>query len=839
MANKPKESNSQIKTKSKGSPFLAALFKVLGTLIIVLILCISIPAALPRILGYELFNIVSGSMEPTIPVGAAVYVQKSDPSKLEAGNIIAFEVNGDVVVHRITQNDTAAQEIHTKGDANDAEDMWGVPYNNVYGRVRVSVRMLGSFLDFSTSSTGKLFVFMILFAGIVFSILGKILTPPDEFEDYDEPKDTKRKLKVEDKPKLSENTEPIKEESKAITEEAPKPAVEEKPRTLSESTGIKRTITVEDAVNNNVDESIIAEAPSYAEAELDKPITLKDLAKRSSRSADESNSVAQKVEVAAAAATTLSEVKAKEALAAPAPSTVQEAVSTSTPSSGKSVLLQLADEVEAERNKNGYIPDEVKTEDEPITEEKPLKTKKDKKSAKKKDKKAVNKAKNESVTEPKAETKSEPKKNSKAEDEKYKKMLSAIIIIIIILIVALLGVVGTIFFINYRYNQMDAVNEDVVSQFTSEATEDEVIEIAEEPADDKFVLHTTQKCPIDVDFEALWEVNPDVVGWIYCEDTVINYPILQGEDDEYYLHHDINGKTSSAGCIFIDCNNMKDFTDVNSILYGHHMKNGSMFAGLQKWEEQEYYDAHKYMWIITPDGNYEVWLFSGYLTDAFSDSYLGIRNWGDMAEEYITTAYNNSDFVSDLKLETMMKCAEDDQRHVMLSTCEYEFQNARYVLHGKLVKETPGIYGNDLENDNLAPTETPDDSVTEDTASEDTEAVVEDESDVNFNNLAEVKQVKNSVSNTSMGNYSVHRFDSARCTTDFLTKWYTDYIKQNDNLLWNVIYYSDKDDNSGIYYSNKLIEKDVILDNNGTIADFSNEKQYIISNDTLVENELP
>lgn len=96
----------------------------------------------------------------------------------------------------------------------------------------------------------------------------------------------------------------------------------------------------------------------------------------------------------------------------------------------------------------------------------------------------------------------------------------------------------------------------------------------------------------EVDFAELQKINPDVVGWIYGADTHINYPVVQGKDNNYYLHRMFTGEDNRAGSIFLDSTNNKDFSDVHSILYGHHMKNGAMFHDLMEYKNQEYYDKH-------------------------------------------------------------------------------------------------------------------------------------------------------------------------------------------------------------------------------------------------------
>ena len=107
----------------------------------------------------------------------------------------------------------------------------------------------------------------------------------------------------------------------------------------------------------------------------------------------------------------------------------------------------------------------------------------------------------------------------------------------------------------------------------------------------------------EVDFAALREINPDIVAWIYIEGTKINYPIVQGEDNSYYLKHLFSGEWNGSGCIFLDFRNDASFADRHSIIYGHHMKNGTMFTDLDKYKKQEFFDEHPIALLITPDKN--------------------------------------------------------------------------------------------------------------------------------------------------------------------------------------------------------------------------------------------
>lgn len=187
-----------------------------------------------------------------------------------------------------------------------------------------------------------------------------------------------------------------------------------------------------------------------------------------------------------------------------------------------------------------------------------------------------------------------------------------------------------------------------------------------------------EQIPIEVDFHALQSVNQDAIGWLYCEGTVISYPVMQGRDNDFYLHHAYDGTDSFAGTPFIDAGNSGDFSDSNSIIYGHHLKDGTMFSSLADWEEQSYYEEHPIMWLLTPEQDYKVVLFSGYTTSAYSDSFLLFQNPCAEFSEYLEACVEASDFQADVELP-------EDGRYIMLSTCEYAYKDARYVLHGLLV----------------------------------------------------------------------------------------------------------------------------------------------------------
>ena len=118
---------------------------------------------------------------------------------------------------------------------------------------------------------------------------------------------------------------------------------------------------------------------------------------------------------------------------------------------------------------------------------------------------------------------------------------------------------------------------------------------------------------LTVDWDALTAINPDIVAWIYVPGSPINYPVVQGDDNEEYLHKAFDGSTgwlASAGTIFLDSANASDFSDQNSALYGHHMNDGSMFASLSNWQNNDEFNAHRDIYLLTPQGNYRLKTFA-------------------------------------------------------------------------------------------------------------------------------------------------------------------------------------------------------------------------------------
>lgn len=184
-----------------------------------------------------------------------------------------------------------------------------------------------------------------------------------------------------------------------------------------------------------------------------------------------------------------------------------------------------------------------------------------------------------------------------------------------------------------------------------------------------------------LDWKVLKKENEQVKAWLYSEDTVINYPIVQGKDNSYYLTRLFNGDWNTKGTLFIDYRCENPFKDFNTIIYGHRMKDGSMFRSIVEYrDDPAYYDKHKTMLLFTEEGSYTVEVFAAVTIPADSDKYKIFFETYSEKEEYLEW------ISSENVLDTDVSVSADD-RIVLLSTCTYEFNDARLVVYGKLVEK--------------------------------------------------------------------------------------------------------------------------------------------------------
>lgn len=483
------------------SSFLpAALCNVLGTVLIVGVILAFLPVPLAKLAGYDIYNIISGSMEPAIPIGSAIFVRSVNPATIEPGEVIAFERGGAVVAHRVVENNVS---ITTKGDANDSPDMTPVLYSSVIGRVEHSLPGVGGLLEMMTSGAGRLYAVGLVLAGGLLRFAGGQLG----------------------------------QKAKAQTE-----------RSASEAEGAQQG--AEGAAGEAAQQGRSAEGAAGAAADA--------AAARAAAGGGPADGGAAAAPIAATAADTA------------------------------------AADGEAARAK------------------------------------------------------------------KRRRLRRVLMLILAAVFLVSLGVL-----VGFKLQewQRQSFYDSAAERFT---------DTTEQPA--------PETPPIEVDFEALLAVNPDIQGWIYCADTPIDYPVLYSENNDTYLRRDYEGNYSNAGSIFLEALNQPGFADSNTIVYGHNMRDGSMFAVLKEWADPEFAESHQDFWLLTPEQNYKVQVFSAHDANALDSSVYSIfQGPSALLNEYLANMAALSDFTPHGQLPA-------DGKYLLLSTCTdaVRVDMERYVLHAWL-----------------------------------------------------------------------------------------------------------------------------------------------------------
>ena len=417
------------------------LYKIIGAILILGVILVCLPIVIPKLMGFQEYNVISGSMEPEIPVGSLVYVKPADFSELGIGDVIAFSSGASVVTHRIVDIDSDNLLITTKGDANSANDFMPVAYTNVLGRVLVHIPVLGSVAALLTETSGKAVAVVVLLVGVFFIKLG------------------------EKNPKVTESA-------------------------------------TDGTLNSSVD------------------------------------------------------------------------------------------------NLKG---------------------------------------------------------NTASNNRINPKVVLALGMCIII------GACGGIFYIYNGYEKSESLYESLANEYITVTESSDWQDM------------------IEVDFDRLTAINSDVIGWIYVEGTDISYPIMYSGDDETYLHTMIDGNYAKAGSVFLEGANSSDFSDSHSIIYGHNMRNLSMFGTLKYYKSDEnYLDEHRYFQVITPTGKMRFEIFSYFDTEPASWVYGLPYSDSDEFQDYINRLITHS--YRDIDTDEIV---DSDDQIITLSTCSSS--GMRFTVHGYMV----------------------------------------------------------------------------------------------------------------------------------------------------------
>lgn len=242
-----------------------------------------------------------------------------------------------------------------------------------------------------------------------------------------------------------------------------------------------------------------------------------------------------------------------------------------------------------------------------------------------------------------------------------------------------------------KAQEADRLAQELIAEAKTEPLPTEPEPVETEPPETQPTEPATQWIPAPVetpdknmdtlaqkDLNALREINPDVVGWIWIPGTYINYPLMQGTDNDYYLNNTWNNVPSAYGSIFLEHRNSGDLSDFNTIIYGHNMQNGSMFASLLNYAGAYYFRMFPYVYIATDDGVLRYEIFSTYKASVEGMTYQLSFNQQETRETFIAMALENGEYDTGIVPETT-------DRIITMSTCVgwggYDY---RRVVHARL-----------------------------------------------------------------------------------------------------------------------------------------------------------
>lgn len=283
------------------------------------------------------------------------------------------------------------------------------------------------------------------------------------------------------------------------------------------------------------------------------------------------------------------------------------------------------------------------------------------------------------------------KKHTSSQNANIWKIAAAAVLAVLLITLAAIGIT-----VNHQKQPEEEAVQELVEEIPENTADEEAENTGEEITEDKepelpeyLKTLTELNIPVpdkEVDFEDLQEnVNEDIYAWIYIPDSKIDYPVLQHPIDNYhYLNYNLDGSYGYPGCIYTESYNKRDFSDPLTVMYGHNMKNGTMFAGLHKYEDTEYFNEHPYVYIYTPDKLYVYRIFA---SNEYSSEHLLYRH--DYTSE---TEFEN--YIDKMAAVRGMNCnrAEDvevtaDNHILVLSTCMADKPDNRYLVQGVLLNE--------------------------------------------------------------------------------------------------------------------------------------------------------
>lgn len=261
-------------------------------------------------------------------------------------------------------------------------------------------------------------------------------------------------------------------------------------------------------------------------------------------------------------------------------------------------------------------------------------------------------------------------------------------VIICVCILVFAGSLTKLIMIFHEYKSAESEYVDLEDEFVEDVSVDEVTSgaiatessVVVEQTDENGKKSTFVFKPLNVDFTSLKKTNKDVVGWIQFETFSLSYPIVQDSGNNYYLNHTFKKQKNSSGSIFIGPDNKSSFQDTNTIIFGHNMKNGSMFGLLGRYKEKAFFKYNQYFRIYTPNGTQRYQIFAVYKAAVNGSAYtIWGKTGGDEYGKWIKELKKNSMY------DTGVSVSESDSI-VTLSTCVTGEDSKRLVVQAKRIQ---------------------------------------------------------------------------------------------------------------------------------------------------------
>ena len=194
---------------------------------------------------------------------------------------------------------------------------------------------------------------------------------------------------------------------------------------------------------------------------------------------------------------------------------------------------------------------------------------------------------------------------------------------------------------------------------------------------DPTLYKTYRPAKDDLSFQELRKLNAEVFGWISIPHTAIDYPLVQGENNTKYVNTDPKGDFALSGSIFLDCHNAKDFSDMNSIIYGHHMEKAAMFGQLDDFASEKYFQKHAkgrlYYQAQWHDVEFFAFLYADAYDEVLYDTELSLKE----QQAYLSYVKQQAHIFKDIDFK-------ENEHYVTLSTCATDTTNGRYLLIGRI-----------------------------------------------------------------------------------------------------------------------------------------------------------